>query len=75
MATRKKKHSAKKNVTHKRYKRHYRKRRFKNNLREYLVSDNNNIITNEEFTLPETGGNMIYGLRNMLAATKNNKQQ
>jgi hypothetical protein len=72
---RKKKHlkkNVKKNITHKRY---YRKRRFKNNLREYLVSNNRVIDSDVPGNIDNVtkSGNMIHGLRDMLSTNNINK--
>jgi hypothetical protein len=80
---RKKKHlkrNLKKNKTHKTHKihkRHYRKRRFKNSLREYLVSDNlvNEGEKPEIISVAPESGNMIRGLRDMLSATNNDNKK
>jgi len=75
MATNKhrKKKNMKKNVTQKRYKRHYRKRQFKNGLREYLVSDDQDIknVNSENIANRIESGNMVHGLRHMLSTTNN----
>jgi hypothetical protein len=71
---RKKKHlkkNLKKNVTHKR---HYRKRRFKNSLREYLVSDNPENEKREIISVAPERGNMIQGLREILSNTNNDNK-
>jgi hypothetical protein len=70
---RKKKHlkrNVNKNITHKR---HYRKRRFKNNLREYLVSNNRVIDSDAPVNMDNVtkSGNMIHGLRDLLSVTNN----
>lgn len=78
MATNKhRKKKLKKNVTHKTYKRHYRKRRYKNSLREYLVSENRDMESEKHGNVqnPVETGNMVYGLRDMLSHNNINKKQ
>ena len=80
MATNKhRKKKLKKNITHKTYKkhkRHYRKRRYKNSLREYLVSENHeNQSENDKreiISIAPESGNMIQGLREILSNTNTN---
>jgi len=84
MATNKhRKKKLKKNVTHThththkhsiRKRRHYRKRLFKNSLREYLVSENRDMENEKHGNMKNDAvekGNMVYGLRDMLSHNKN----